>query len=145
MGTVGEQEDIAQINLILDGENGYSHGGREILVNQQRPLFSAGHEYIYKIDHHFTGVIFNIDLKRLRRTAAAIAGMGTSERRYTAALDHVRAISIDDSRNAQLLKVLSSAFRLLDHPDLEGLGDLRHLQIDDLIYRNLALLLCSQL
>ena len=43
------------------------------------------------------------------------------------------------------LNVLTSAFRMLDHPELEALGSLQHLQLDDLIYRNLALLLCPQL
>ena len=56
-----------------------------------------------------------------------------------------RALQPHSARGRQLLNVLTSAFRMLDHPELEALGTLRHLQLDDLIYRNLALLLCPQL
>lgn len=146
LGTVGDREGVGSINLLLRGGVCYGSGGKEILVNQQRPLFfSPGHEYTYKIDDHFNGVVFHIDLQRLRRTAATIAGMGISERRFSTALEDVRTVSTHDSRSAQLLKVLSHTFSLLDHPELEMLGDLQHLQLDDLIYRNLALLLCPQL
>jgi AraC-like DNA-binding protein len=146
LGTIGEREGVGSVNLIFSGEVCYGSGGQDMLVNQQRPFFfSPGAEYTYKIDDHFNGVVFHIDLQRLRRTAAAIAGLGISERRFAGALDQVRTLSISNSRSAQLLKVLSHTFSLLDHPELEMLGHLQHLQIDDLIYRNLALLLCPQL
>jgi AraC-like DNA-binding protein len=146
LGTIGDREGIGSINLIFTGEVCYGNDGREVVVNQQRPFFfSPGHEYTYKIDDHFNGVVFHIDLQRLQRTAASIAGLGISERRFSSALDHVRTVSTSASRNAQLLKVLSHTFSLLDNPELEMLGHLQHLQLDDLIYRNLALILCPQL
>jgi AraC-like DNA-binding protein len=146
MGRIGGWDGVGQIDLILDGEILYGHEGRETLVNQQRPLFfSPGDEYTYKIERYFNGVIFHVNLQRLLQTAAAIAGMGISERRFAGSLDHIRAVSTRDSRTAQLLKVLTHTFKLLDNPELEMLGQLQHLQIDDLIYRNLALILCPQI
>jgi AraC-like DNA-binding protein len=146
MGRIGDWDGVGQINLILDGAILYGHEGRETLVDQRRPLFfSPGQEYTYKIDNYFNGVIFHINLQRLLKTASAIAGIGISERRFSTSLDHARAVSTSSSRTAQLLGVLTNTFKLLDNPELEMLGYLQHLQIDDLIYRNLALILCPQL
>ena len=146
MGEIGGWEGVAQIDLVLDGEILYGHEGRETLVNQQCPLFfSPGHDYTCKIDHYFNGVIFHVNIQRLLQTAAAIAGMGVSGRRFAGYLDHIRAVSTCHSRTSQLLKVLTHTFKLLDNPELEMLGHLQHLQLDDLIYRNLALILCPKL
>lgn len=146
LGTIGERQGIGAVNVILSGQICYGSDGQESVVNQQRPFFfSPGHEYTYKIDDCFNGVVFHVDLQRLRQTAAAIAGLGISERRFASALDQVRTLSTSSARNAQLLKVLSHVFSMLDYPELEMLGHLQHLQLDDLIYRNLALLLCPQL
>jgi Transcriptional regulator containing an amidase domain and an AraC-type DNA-binding HTH domain len=81
----------------------------------------------------------------LKKTAAAIAGIGISERRFTSQLDFARVIHPQDKRSQQLLAVLRQSFRLLDHEDLRDGGDLHLLNIDDLIYRTLALLLCPNL
>lgn len=145
-GTIGAQEGIGAVNLILTGQVCYEAEGKEHLVSQECPLFfSPGQEYRYTISDHFNGVVFHIDLQRLRRTAAAMAGLGISERRFGGDLDIVRALQPRSRRNEQLLQVLEKTFRLLDHPDLESSGDLQHLGIDDLIYRNLALLLFPNL
>lgn len=145
-GTIGEREGVGSINLIFSGAARYGSGQQELLINEQRPLFfSPGQEYTYLIDHHFNDVVFHVDLKRLKQTAAAIAGLGISERRFAPNFDYVRAAQTNTPRQRQLLAVLAKTFSLLDHPELETSGDLQHLALDDLIYRNLALLLCPQL
>ncbi len=145
-GTIGEREGVGSINLIFSGAARFGSGQQELLINEQRPLFfSPGQEYTYLIDHHFNDVVFHVDLKRLKQTAAAIAGLGISERRFAPNFDYVRAAQTNTPRQRQLLAVLAKTFSLLDHPELETSGDLQHLALDDLIYRNLALLLCPQL
>ena len=135
------------INLILSGTISYTSEGQTLALNEARSLFfSPGAGYHYAITDHLNAVVLEIDLGRLKRTAAAIAGIGISPRRFNGDLDHLRALQPRSSaRSRQLLNVLTSAFRMLDHPELEALGSLQHLQLDDLIYRNLALLLCPQL
>jgi AraC-like DNA-binding protein len=145
-GTIGRREGIGSVNLILSGEINYECTGKKLPVNCKRPLFfSPGNEYRYTIKDHFNGVVFDIDLERLKRTAAAIAGIGISERRFTSQLDFDRAIQPSDQRSQQLINVLRQSFRLLDNDELRKTGDLDALNIDDLIYRILALLLCPNL
>jgi AraC-like DNA-binding protein len=145
-GTIGSREGIGSVNLILSGEIHYECGGQIFPVNAKRPLFfSPGNEYKYTIKDHFNGVVFDVDLERLKRTAAAIAGIGISERRFTSQLDFDRVIQPSDNRSEQLLNVLRQSFRLFDQNELAKTGDLDVLNIDDLIYRVLALLLCPNL
>lgn len=145
-GTIGEREGVGSINLIFSGAVRYGNDRQELLIHAQRPLFfSPGEQYTYSIDHLFSGVVFHIDLERLKRTAAAIAGLGISERRFAPTLNVTRTVQGNTPRNRHLLALLTKTFSLLDHPELEASGDLQHLRIDDLIYRTLALLLCPQL
>jgi AraC-like DNA-binding protein len=145
-GTIGAREGIGSINLILSGGIDYECEGQTLPVGHDRPLFfSPGKEYKYTIRDHFNGVVFDIDLARLRKTAAAIAGIGISERRFTSHLDFARAIHPNDKRSQQLISILRQSFRLLDYDHLRDGGDLDLLNIDDLIYRTLALLLCPNL
>lgn len=145
-GTIGAREGIGSINLAFSGSILYECDGKELPIHAQQPLFfSPGQEYRYSVSNHFNGVIFHIDLQRLKHTAAAIAGLGVSERRFANQLDFTRVLHPGDQRSSQLLKTLKQAFQLLDQPILEQSGDLAILNIDDLIYRNLALLLCPNL
>jgi AraC-like DNA-binding protein len=145
-GTIGAHEGVGSINLLLSGEVNYECDDRKLPICLERPLFfSPGREYKYSIRDHFVGVVFDIDLQRLKKTAAAIAGIGISERRFTSQLDFARVIHPQDKRSQQLLAVLRQSFRLLDHEDLRDGGDLDLLNVDDLIYRTLALLLCPNL
>lgn len=146
LGTIGERPDTGSINLVFGGGVIYGSEGQEFNANLNRPLFfSPGPSYNYLIKDYFNGVVFDLDMKRLRRTAAGIAGLGVSERRFSGDPDTPRLIHPKNSRTQHLLQVLAQTFSLLDHPELQGLGDLNHLQIDDLIYRTLALLLFPQL
>jgi AraC-like DNA-binding protein len=145
-GTIGTPEGKGSVNLILSGWNHYECDGQHLPISPERPLFfSPGQEYRYSIRDHFNGVVFDVDLQRLKRTAAAIAGIGISERRFGSQLDFARSLQPQDQRTQELIAVLRQSFRLLDHPSLHKTGDLDLLNIDDLIYRTLALLLCPNL
>ena len=146
MGTIGGREDVGSINLIFSGAVTYGADQREFLVNPQRPLFFAPSQtYNYIVDHHYNGIVFDIDLIRLRRTAAAMAGLGVSDRRFASDFDAMRAIQPSTVVVRELLQVLCRAFRMLDQQELHELGYVQHLAVDDLIYRNLALLLSPKL
>lgn len=141
-GTVGAQQGIGAVNLILSGCMIYESEGKELRVENGRPLFfSPGQDYHFRVEGHFNGIALHLDLQRLKQTAAAIAGIGVSERRFIADLEFTRAVRPHDLRSQQLLQTFLTTFQLLDHPELEMRGDLHHLGLDDLIYRNLALLL----
>lgn len=145
-GIIGNREGYGSVNLILSGEANYECDGQNLPANAERPLFfSPGKEYKYTIKDHFNGVAFDIDLQRLKQTAAAISGIGISERRFASQLDFSRAIHTGDKRSQQLIAVLRQSFRFLDFEVLRAGGDLDLLNIDDLIYRTLALLLCPNL
>lgn len=77
-------------------------------------------------------MVFQIDMARLKRTAASIAGLGISSRRFDSCLERVGALQVRSPRSRELLSVLTKAFSLLDHPELETLGALPHLPLDDL-------------
>jgi len=144
-GTIGENSGVASINICCGGASSYQIERQVLQINPQRPLFfSPGQEYSYTVDH-FNGTAFHLDLNRLRTTAAAMAGLGVSERRFAPDLERSRALGLDGGRCDGLLRLLCKQFALLDDPALEGHACLGYLQIDDLIYRTLALLLCSQL
>jgi AraC-like DNA-binding protein len=146
MGKIGRRDGVGSVNLLFSGSLNYGGAGQEFLVNQQRPLFFApSEEYSYLIEDHFNGVVFDVDLQRLRQTAAAMAGLGVSERRFAGDLELMRAICPSPAPVQQLMRVLCRSFRMLDCRDLGELHYLEHLQVDDLIYRTLALLLSPSL
>lgn len=145
-GIVGGRKGIGSVNLIISGGINYECAGKIHAVNPKRPFFfSPGNEYKYAIKDHFNGVVFDIDLQRLKQTAAAIAGIGISQRRFTSQIDYERVIQVETKRSRQLINLLRKSFRLLDQEELAKTGELDILNIDDLIYRTLALLLCPNL
>ena len=147
-GLIGERQGVGSINICFAGRTSYQVEGRDLVISPECPIFFApGQEYRYSVDH-FSGMAFHLDLARLRATAAAMAGLGVSERRFAAELEMARVVSTHtsgDSPNASLLALLRRTFSLLDDASLECNGYLQHLQIDDLIYRTLALLLFPRL
>jgi AraC-like DNA-binding protein len=145
-GRIGERPHIGSVNFMVSGSVSYRSEDGDIQLNPGQPLFfSPGAAYDYAIDGHFNGVVFQLDLNRIRRTAAAMAGLGVSPRRFCPDLERVRVLAPHDPRSRELINVLTQAFTLLDHPELEGMGILQHLPLDDLIYRTLAMLLCPGL
>jgi AraC-like DNA-binding protein len=146
MGTIGAREGIGSVNLLFSGAVTYGDGTKEYRVDTGCPLFFAPSDnYNYLVDHYFNGVVFDLDLNRLRQTAAAMVGLGVSERRFASDLEVMRAIQPRSREVGELLQVLCRAFRMLDHQDLRDSKLLQHLQVDDLIYRTLALILSPRL
>lgn len=144
-GQIGEMKGVMAVNLCLAGGISYENQQRNLAIHAARPLyFSAEAEYRYATDH-FHGLVFHLDLERLKATAAAIGGLGVSERRFAADLEAPRVVGGDSGRNRALLRTLRRILTVLNEPELEGRGCLDALQIDDLIYRSLALLACPRL
>jgi AraC-like DNA-binding protein len=146
MGTIGQRDEVGSVNLLFSGSLKYGGAGQEFQVNQKRPLFFAPSEqYSYLVDDYFNGVVFDVDLRRLRQIAAAMAGLGVSERRFVGDLELMRAICPTSGPVQHLMRILCRSFRMLDSRELGEVHYLEHLQIDDLIYRTLALLLSPSL
>lgn len=144
-GTIGERTGVGSINLCCLGSATYQLDDRELQINAMQPMFfTPGQEYRYSVDH-FNGLAFHVDLARLHATAAAIAGLGASPRRFQAELEAPQVLLMNGGRHEQLLRLLRREFALLDDPSLEASAELSHLCVDDLIYRTLALLLCPGL
>ncbi|MFN9694863.1 MAG: helix-turn-helix domain-containing protein [Synechococcaceae cyanobacterium] len=144
-GAVGERDGVGSINLCCSGAATYQLAGQELRINPQRPLFfSPGLEYRYSVEH-FNGLAFDFNLTRLRETAAAIAGLGASPRRFAGLFEAPRLIGLEEGRCQRLLRLLRRELALLDDPLLQEGPELSHLAIDDLIYRTLALLFCPEL
>lgn len=74
-----------------------------------------------------------------------MAGLGISERRFQPDLERARAFGVQSEPSARLLRLLRQACALLDDSTPSSQGALAHLQIDDLLYRLLALLLFPRL
>jgi AraC-like DNA-binding protein len=144
-GAIGERPGSGSINICFAGRCVYHVDGGSQVITPATPLFFApGHAYNYSVDH-FNGVAFDVDLQRLRRTAATMAGFGVSERRFQPDLQMVRCLSIQNERNTKLLKTLRKTIALVDEASLEASSYLSLLQIDDVIYRILALMLFPKL
>lgn len=144
-GQIGERTGTGSINICFAGRASYESDDQRVEIHGGKPIFFApGHAYHYTVDH-FNGLAFDIDLQRLRSTAAAMAGFGISERRFQPDLAMVRAIGQSSERSASLMRMLRQAFALVDDAALEAAGTLAHLAVDDLIYRLLALLLFPRL
>jgi AraC-like DNA-binding protein len=144
-GRIGDNPGVGAINICYQGESSYGVDGNTFHIHAEAPLyFNPGFSYNYTTGH-YNGLVLHVDLQRLQDTAAAIGGMGLSSRRFAADLQRPQVLSMTEERQAKLLITLRRAFALLDAPELQARGDLEVLQIDDLIYRILALALCPQL
>ena len=145
IGCIGENPGIGAINICYSGASSYEVDGHTYDIHGEAPLyFNPGFEYRYATDH-YNGLVMHLDLQRLQNTAAAIGGVGLSSRRFAADLQHPQVLGMGERRQAELLNTLRRTFALVDAPELEGRGDLAMLQVDDLIYRVLALALCPKL
>ncbi len=144
-GAVADREGVGSINLCCYGTSTYHLDGQELHLSPHQPLFfSPGLAYSYSVEH-FNGLAFHFDMARLRQTAATIAGLGASPRRFAGRLEAPRLIAMDQGRRQRLLRLLRRELALLDDPLLQEGTELSHLAIDDLIYRTLALLFCPEL
>lgn len=144
-GAMGEEKGNAYVNLCLAGSIRYQTQGRSQAIHPSRPLwFSPGAEYRFRTDH-LNALVMRLDLERLGTTAAAIAGVGVSRRRFSSDLGLARVLGCDNRRNERLIQVFRQTLLLLDNPDLDNHGYLDVFQVDDLIYRIFALLLHPRL
>lgn len=144
-GSVDEHPGVGSINLCFAGRCSYEVDGRTLQITRDQPVFfTSGHAYRYSVDH-FNGMAFDVDLRRLKATAAAMAGFGVSERRFYQDHDRPIILGIGRGLTAQRLSLLRRTFALLDDIDPADAAIGRTLQIDDLIYRTLALLLFPRL
>ena len=144
-GSIDEHPGVGSINLCFGGSVRYEVDGRSLQLTEERPVFfTSGHSYRYSVDC-FNGIVFYVDLRRLKATAAAMAGFGVSERRFCQDLDRPAVLGVDVGHTAQRLSLLRRTCSLLDGIDPADAAIGRTLQIDDLIYRTLALLLFPRL
>lgn len=142
-GEIGERPGCGAINLCLAGGATYAVEGQALTVDPERPLyFAPGQEYRYSCDH-FNGMAFHVELARLKGTASAMAGPGVAPGRLGADLQQPRVVQDRDGRS--LLPVLQRQASLLDDGNSLAAVYLPHLQLDDLLYRTLALILMPQL
>ena len=145
IGCIGDNPGVGAINICYSGAASYAVDGHNFAIHPEAPLyFNPGLEYCYTTDH-YNGVVLHVDLQRLQDTAAAIGGVGLSGRRFAPDLQRPQVLTMAEGRQAELLLTLRRAFALVDAHELEAAGELLALQIDDLIYRILALALCPQL
>ncbi|MBD2422146.1 AraC family transcriptional regulator [Cyanobium sp. FACHB-13342] len=145
VGTIGDNPGVGAINICYSGAASYAVDGHSFAIHSESPLyFNPGLEYRYATDH-YNGLVLHVDLQRLQDTAAAIGGVGLSGRRFAPDLQRPQVLTMAQGRQAELLQSLRRAFALVDAPELEAAGELTALQLDDLIYRILALALCPQL
>lgn len=139
-GRVGDIPGCGSINLILSGSITYQADGREHRVAPGQPFFyGPTHDYSY-FCNDYNGVVFDIDSSRLKATAASMLGMRVPSHRLLTALSEFKTLTMDGGRNSQLIKRLARSLTFLEDPDCLLSLDIPYLQIDDLIYRHLALL-----
>ena len=140
-GRVGLKPSRGSINLILSGSITYETSGREYRVAPGQPFFyGPTHDYSYTTNH-YNGVVFDIEMSRLKSTAASILGMRAPSHLLVTALSEFKTLTMDGGRNSQLIKRLATSLKFLEDPDCLLSLEIPYLQIDDLIYRHLALLL----
>jgi AraC-like DNA-binding protein len=140
-GRVGQKPGCGSVNLVLSGSNTYEADGREYRVAPGQPFFyGPTHDYSY-VTNHYNGVVFDIDVSRLKTTAASMLGMRVPSHHLVTALSEFKTLTMDGGRNSQLLKRLAKSLKFLEDPDCLLSLDIPYLQIDDLIYRHMVLLL----
>jgi AraC-like DNA-binding protein len=144
-GQVADHAGLGAINFVRSGSIRYEFEGKPLLVDASTPLlFSGGQEYAYSVDQ-YTGVAFNVDLQRLCSTAQAMAGLGGPGRLGLADLQRPQVVDRHSQRRRSLIRTLWRVFELLDHDLAQDPLLLQHLQIEDLLYRSMALLLLPRL
>ena len=140
-GRVGQKPGCGSINLILSGAITYRTEGRDYHVARDQPLFYGPTlDYSYSCND-YNGAVFDIEISKLQNTAAAMLGMQVPTPRLITALSEFKTLAMDGGRNAQLIKRLARSLKFLEDPDCLLSLDIPYLQLDDLIYRHLALLL----
>lgn len=142
-GAIGGTHGSAAINLVFAGEARYTIDGRTLAIDPERPLYFAPEQDYRYSTGHYSGMAFHVDLERMQTTAAAMAGPGVAPGRLQTDLLQPRVVS--DPASLNLLPLLQRQAGLLDDASHLAGAYLPHLQLDDLLYRTLALILMPQL
>lgn len=144
-GRVDDHAGIGAVNLVRSGSVLYEFGGREMSLNAANPLlFSAGESYTFSVDQ-YAGVAYGVNIARLRSTAQAMASPAGFVRVGLDDLEVPRVLACSSERRRVLINTLWSVFDLLDQGLVHDPLLLRHLQIEDVLYRSMALLLLPSL
>ena len=144
-GVMGAKDNTGSINLIRSGAVDYKANGKTFAIRPKQPVFfSPTLEYSYCSDH-YNGVVFDISISRLRETAAAMLGSTAHHAKLQHQINNCQTFGLDDGRVTQLIQRLTQALTMLDDPGGQLTVDLPYLQIDDLIYRILCLLVAPEI
>ncbi|WP_159815982.1 helix-turn-helix domain-containing protein [Cyanobium sp. Copco_Reservoir_LC18] len=127
-------------------------GVGEVATDGQRLKLEAGPMAAYLPGAAFTAstgtfeeVMICLDRRRLAETAAAMGGFGASVGDCGPAFE--RTLRVDGSaspQQADLLHHLHLALRMLEAPLLRSVGGLRACQLEDLLFRLVAAIVCPE-
>lgn len=140
-GRTGRVPGRCSVNLVLTGSNLYRADGHDFKIGPQRPLlYGPNHDYSY-VTSGYNGVVFDISHDQLLSTAAAMAGTPKASNSIASSLNQFKTLGLDGGRITQLMQRLCKSLKMLENPDCLLSLDIPFLQVDDLIYRHLALIL----
>lgn len=139
------QEGRAWINLLTDGSGTYTFGDTRITLSAEAPIVAAPCIDQSLCTSDIAGVTFSYDIARMKQTAAAMGGLGFSERRFSADFtERIKQLGRAGTRSRQLSQVLGKTLSLFDATNADSILA-THLALDDLVYRTAALILCPEL
>lgn len=136
------QRQRAVVVLPFGGRGECLQQGRRLpLVGSTGLVYLTGEAYRVRTDY-LNSAFFDLDLERLRRTAQAMAPAGLQLAQLEQRINTPQLLRGDQPLEAELLRQLRRTLSLLDLPLLSGSPLFGALGIDELIYRQLAQLLC---
>jgi len=146
MRVVTEETPRATVILALGGDTTFSYEGGSL-------RFGTLHDLAYLpgcafVEHSswISGVLFSVDVDRLIRTAATMAGLHGSTYRLRQRLQRPQLVRpTPGSLGMEVVKQLHTLFTMLDAPHLEQEQLLGLLALDDLLYRAIAMAFCGDL
>lgn len=139
-GRMGQREGTCSVNLVLSGTASYRADGKEYHIAPKQPLFyTPPKEYSYQ-SNGYNGVVFDIRWDKLQATAEAMLGKPINHS-ILHEFRQFKTLSLESERTRQLLRRLCDSLKMMEDPDCLLSLDIPCLQIDDLIYRHLVLLL----
>lgn len=146
MHIVTEETPRATVILALGGETTFRADGWTLQFGTLNDLaYLPGCAY-EEVSSWISGVLFSIDVERLGRTAAAMAGYLGSTLRIRRRLQQPLLIRPQPgSREMEVVLHLRRLFTMFDAPKLEQEQLLELLCLDDLLYRALAMAICGDL
>ena len=146
MRVVTEETPRATVILAQGGDTTFSYEGGSL-------RFGAVHDLAYLpgcafVEHSswISGVLFSVDVDRLIRTAATMAGLHGSTYRLRQRLQRPHLVRpTPGSAGMEVVKQLYTLFSMLDAPCLDQEHLLEMLGLDDLLYRAIAMAFCGDL